>query len=68
VAVENNDDDAMNIMSFMYRGSKQLYELDDNIITMDSLVSKISVLDQRMKDAGLKLSIDAYDPTMLDRF
>ncbi|MBE9564875.1 MAG: DUF3087 domain-containing protein [Proteobacteria bacterium] len=68
VAVENNDDDAMNIMNYMYRGSKQLYELDDNVITMDSLDSKLSVLNQRMKDAGLSLSTDAYNPTMLDRF
>ena len=68
VAVENNDDDAMNIMNYMYRGSKQLYELDDNVITMDSLDSKLSVLNQRMKDAGLSLSVDAYNPTMLDRF
>ena len=67
-AVGNNDDDAMIIMNFMYRGSKQLYELDDNTITMESLVSKIRVLDQRMEDAGLSLSTDAYNPTMLGRF
>ena len=67
-AVENNDDDAMMIMNFMYRGSKQLYELDDNTITMDGLISKISILDQRMEDAGLSLSTDSYDPAMLSRF
>ena len=67
-AVENNDKDAMIITNFMYRGSKQLYELDDNTITMEGLVSKIRVLEQRMGDAGLSLSTDAYNPTMLDRF
>ncbi len=67
-AVEHNDNDAMIIMNFMYRGSKQLYELDDNTITMEGLVSKIRVLDQRMEDAGLSLSTDTYNPTMLDRF
>lgn len=67
-AVENNDDDAMKIMNFMYRGSKQLYELDDNTITLGSLTSKISVLEQRMEDAGLSLSTDSYDPAMLSRF
>ena len=67
-AVENNDDDAMIIMNFMYRGSKQLYELDDNTITMEGLVRKIRVLDQRMEDAVLSLSTDSYDPAMLDRF
>ena len=67
-AVENNDVDAMVILNFMYRGSRQLYQLDDNTITMEGLVTKIRVLDQRMKDAGLSLSTDAYVPAMLDRF
>jgi hypothetical protein len=67
-AVENNDNDAMKIMNFMYRGSKQLYELDDNTITLGSLTSKISVLDQRMETAGLSLSTDSYDTVMLSRF
>jgi len=67
-AVENNDGDAMMIMNFMYRGSRQLYELDDNTITMGGLISKISVLDQRMEDAGLSLSTDSYNPAMLSRF
>ena len=68
VAVESSDNDAMVIMNFMYRGSKQLYDLDDNTITMGSLISKINVLDQRMQDSGLSLSTNAYDPAMLDQF
>ncbi len=68
VAVESNDNDAMVIMNFMYRGSKQLYELDDNTITMGSLISKINVLEQRMRDSGLSLSTSAYDSAMLDQF
>lgn len=67
-AVENNDNDAMVIMNFMYRGSKQLYELDDNTITMGSLVTKINVLDKRIQDSGLNLSTNVYDSAMLDRF
>jgi len=66
--VEDNDHDAMIIMNFMYRGSKQLYELDDNTITMEGLLSKIRLLDKRMEAAGLDLSTDSYEPAMLDRF
>ena len=66
--IEDNDHDAMIIMNFMYRGSKQLYELDDNTITMGDLLSKIRVLDKRMEAAGLSLSTDSYYPVMLDRF
>lgn len=67
-AVENNDNDAMVILNFMYRGSKQLYELDDNTITMGSLVSKINALDRRVQYSGLNLSTNDYDPMMLDLF
>lgn len=67
-AVENNDPNAMIILNFQYRGSKQLYELDDNTITMEGLVSKIRLLDKRMEAAGLSLSTDLYKPAMLDQF
>jgi hypothetical protein len=67
-AVENNDHDAMIIMNFLYRGSKQLYQLDDNTITMEGLDSRISVLDKRMQAAGLSVSTDSYEPAMLDRY
>ncbi|MFC1588837.1 DUF3087 family protein [Pseudomonadota bacterium] len=67
-AVENNDNDAMIIMNFFHRGSKQLYELDDNTITMGDLQRKIQILDERMEAAGLSSSTDSYNPEMLDRF
>jgi len=68
VLVEDNDHDAMIIMNFMYRGSKQLYELDDNTITMEALLSKIRILDKRLEAAGLSLTTESYLPVMLDRF
>ena len=68
VLVEENDRDAMIIMNFMYRGSKQLYQLDDNTITMGGLLGKIRLLDERIKAAGLDISKDSYNADMLDRF
>ena len=67
-AVEEGDHDAMIIMNYLYRGSKQLYLLDDNTITMEDLAIKIQALDSRMEAAGESLSTDSYDPSMLDRF
>ena len=67
-AIEEDDHNAMIIMNYMYRGSKQLYLLDDNTITMEDLNIKIQVLDNRMEAADLSLSTDLYDPSMLDRF
>jgi hypothetical protein len=66
--IENNDHDAMAIMNYMYKGSKQLYELDDNTITMTTLNSKIRALDKMMQDAGLDTSTDSFSPDMLDKF
>ena len=66
--LERSDHDAMIIMNYMYRGSKQLYELDDNTITMDDLLIKIQILEKRMQAAGLSLSTDSYNPAMLDGF
>jgi len=66
--IEEDQHNAMIIMNFQYRGSKQLYELDDNTITMVELNSKIAQLDKRMLAAGLSLSTDAFDVEMLDRF
>jgi hypothetical protein len=66
--IEDNNHDAMIIMNYMYRGSKQLYQLDDNTITMGTLNSKIRVLDNKMQDAGLSSSTDAYAPAMLQQF
>ena len=67
-AVEENDKDAMIIMNFMFHASKQLYELDDNTITMDDLMIKMQVHDARMEEAGLSSSTDSYNPDMLERF
>lgn len=67
-AIKNNDKDAMIITNFMLHGSKQLYELDDNTITMEELLRKIQVHDERMEAAGLSSSTDSYNPAMLKRF
>lgn len=66
--IKDHDHDAMVIMNYMYRGSKQLYELDDNTITMSTLNSQIRALDDKMEKAGISLSTDSYNPAMLERF
>ena len=67
-AADEGNHDAMIIMNYLYRGSKQLYLLDDNTITMEDLAVKIQVLGSRMEAAGLSLSTDSYDPSMLDKY
>lgn len=66
--VEQDDPDAIAIMYFFYRGSQQLYRLDDNTITMDSIELKLKALERRMADLGLAVTTDSYRPDMLSRF
>ncbi len=66
-AVEAGDADALTVMNFFYRGSKQLYELDDNLVTIEELVDKIRRHDKRLAEAGLTTDTDRFDPVMLDK-
>jgi len=66
-AVEAGDPDALIIMNFFYRGSKQLYEMDDNLVTMDTLIDKIRLHDKRLAAAGLATDTDNFEPALLDR-
>ena len=66
--IDEHNRDAMVIMNYMYQGSKQLYELDDNTITMDELALRINHLQAQLDEAGVTVTTDQYDPSMLERF
>jgi hypothetical protein len=66
--IEDNNVDAMVIMNYMYQGSKQLYELDDNTITMNDLAIKSRHLNTKLEENELKLTTDDYDSGLLDQF
>jgi hypothetical protein len=66
--IEDNNVDAMVIMNYMYQGSKQLYELDDNTITMSDLAIKTRLLNTKLEEKELKLTTDDYYPGLLVQF
>ena len=66
--IEDNNLDAMVIMNYMYQGSKQLFELDDNTITMDDLAIKTRHLNTQLEEKGLKLALDDYHSGLLHQF
>lgn len=66
--VDENDHDAIAIMYFFYRGSQQLYQLDDNTITMDTIALKLRALERRIEDLGITVTTDSYRTAMLERF
>ena len=66
--IEDNNVDAMVIMNYMYQGSKQLYELDDNTITMSDLAIKTRHLNTKLEEKKLKLTTDDYYSGLLNQF
>lgn len=66
--IEDNNVDAMVIMNYMYQGSKQLYELDDNTITMSDLAIKTRRLNTKLEEKELKLTTDDYYSGLLGQF
>lgn len=67
-ALELGNVNAMIVTCFQLQGSKQLYELDDNTITLDELTAKIAQHDSRIEAAGLNVSADQYTSDMLAQF
>jgi hypothetical protein len=67
-AAQHGDKNALLIMNFQLRGSKQLFQLDDNTITLENLIPKLLENERRMQAAGLDVSLDSFDPALLEQF
>lgn len=67
-AVAGGDREAMIIMNWSYTGSRQLYRLDNNTITMEELNKAASELESTIAEHGFEISTDDFDPRMLERF
>ncbi|MBR9867278.1 MAG: DUF3087 family protein [Oceanospirillales bacterium] len=67
-AVEAGDRDAMVIMNWSYNGSEQLYNLDNNTITMEDLHRTMRELNQTIEQHGFSVTTDEFSPQMLDKF
>tara|TARA_B110000211_G_C13886172_1_gene467402 strand:- start:232 stop:747 length:516 start_codon:yes stop_codon:yes gene_type:complete len=64
-ALEQNDKTAIIISYFNLQASKQVYQLDNNTLTMDELNEKIRVLDAQIESLGLEVSTDDYRPELV---
>jgi len=59
---------ALLAIHYSYAGSRLLWELDDNTITMDELAVKQAELDSLAEKFGVVLNADDYDECMLASF
>ena len=67
-AMEEGDRDAMVIMNFSYQGSKQLYHLDNNTLTMEELNRSIVELEKLLEQYQYQITLEEYRQELLERF
>ena len=67
-AADRGERDAIIALNFSYRGSEQLYILDNNTITLDDLRLKITALDAQICDLELEISVDDYREELLEQY
>jgi hypothetical protein len=65
--VEENDETALIINYFNFQASKQVYELDNNTLTMDELNEKIRLLDEKLDQLGLDIKTENYHSDLLSK-
>lgn len=68
IAAENGDAQAMQAINYSYVGSKQLWSLDDNTITLEDLAIWQSELNVLAKQHNVLLDAAMYRPESLKRF
>lgn len=67
-AFEQGSEKAMLILAFYYQASMQLYKLDDNTITLESLQERMDKLQNLLNEKKLVLAIEDYNELMLKDF
>ncbi|MCW8335901.1 DUF3087 domain-containing protein [Vibrio paucivorans] len=67
-AAEQGNSDAMLALQFSYDGSRQLWKLDDNTITMDSLNTAQAQLDKWVEQYSVELDVSNYQSDILKSF
>jgi hypothetical protein len=65
IALEANDKNALIITYFNLQASKQVYELDNNTLTLDELNEKISLLDEKLNALNMSITVADYRSELL---
>jgi len=67
-AAKNNNRNAMIIIEFYYESLKQVYQLDDNTITMSTVVKEHQNFHEMLKEKGLEISATQFEKSMIENF
>ena len=67
-AIKEDNVTAMTAMSFYFEACKQLYELDDNTITLSTLNKKANELEDKINSLNLNINIANHHQDNLQQF
>jgi len=67
-AAEQGDAVAMQALNFCYQGSRQLFLLDDNTLTMEELERWMDELQTLADDHQVDLDLEQYEPSVLSNY
>jgi len=67
-AVKNDDTNAFIVLSFYYQSLKQVYQLDDNTLTITKVNKDLTDLQATIANKNLAISAEQFDKTLLSSF
>ncbi len=67
-AAKNDDINAFIVLSFYYQSLKQVYQLDDNTLTINKVNEDISNLQETIANKNLTVSAEQFDKKLLSTF
>jgi hypothetical protein len=67
-AADDGNVDAIIILLYNFHGSRQLWQLDDNVLNLQELELELIQLEDKIHKLGLKLDPNQYQRTLLTKF
>ena len=67
-SADNLDQNALIILSFYYQSQQQVYQLDDNTLTLSKVNKEIADLEAIITDNNLTISAEQFDKKLITSF
>jgi len=65
LAAKSGEETALIILSFYYQSQLQVYQLDDNTITLETIQKHLQELNDTINEFGLTISSDQFDKSLI---
>ena len=68
LAAKDLDQDALMILTFYYQSQQQVYELDDNTLTITTVNKDLNDLQEKIAEHNLTIDIEQFDKKMISAY